>query len=298
MKNLTHTFLGLFFTALIASSLIACGDSEKEKALADKDKELEELRQLAEMDRREMENQYAEFAAQYGEMQKTIKDDSLVARLDAEKRRAENLLKELREMKKTSTSEILRLRKELETVRAVLRDYIRQVDSLQQLNQSLVSERDDALAAAERTRNENASINERNTELSEKVAIAAQLNATGVSISANKKNGKAAKRSKDIKQFAVSFTITRNVTASAGNRTFYVRLLKPGNAVVNSTGTFSYENKSIDYSASKVVEYTGEEQRVTLYITADNEMLSGGTYSAYIFADGQMIGSGSMSMKK
>lgn len=291
MKTLTHSLLAFIMAAIAVSAFVGCNSK------SDKDKELNELRQIAEMDRREMENQYADFAAQYGEMKKDIKDDSLVARLDAEQKRAEGLLKELRELKTNSAAEILRLKKELATVRAVLRDYIRQVDSLQQINQALTSERDEAIAEVERARRENSTISERNSQLSEKVAVAAQLNATGIAITANKKNGKAAKRSKDITRFTVSFTVTRNVTAEAGNRSVYVRLLKPGQDVVNKSGTFQYENKNIEYSATRTIEYTGEEQRVTLYIPV-NEFLSAGTYSAYIFVDGQMIGSGAMTMNK
>ena len=291
MKNFTHALLGLVLAAAATAAVTGCQSN------SDKDKELNELRQLAEMDRREMENQYAEFAAQYGEMKKDIKDDSLVARLDAEQRRAEALLKELQSLKTNSAAEILRLKKELATVRAVLRDYIRQVDSLQQINQALTSERDEARAEAARTRQENTTISQRNSQLSEQVAVASQLNATGVYIFPGKKNGKQAKKSKDITRFTVSFTITRNVTAATGMRTVYVRLLKPTQDVVSNSGTFQYENKNIGYSAVKNIEYTGEEQKVTLYVPV-SEYLSGGTYTAYIFVDGQMIGSGSLTMKK
>lgn len=293
MKNFAHTLLGMTLTLAAGITATGCGS----KADSDKDKELQELRQLAEMDRREMENQYAEFAAQYGEMKKEIKNDSLIERIDAEQRRAESLLKELRELKTTSATEILRLKKELATVRAVLRDYIHQVDSLQRLNQTLTSERDEARAEAERTRQENNSISERNTQLSEKVAVAAQLNATGVTLFPSKKNGKEARKSKDITRFSVSFTITRNVTAATGTRTIYVRLLKPGQGVVGNSGMFAYENKNIEYSAAKNIEYSGEEQRVTVYVPV-NEFLGVGRYTAYVFTDGQMIGSGSININK
>ena len=221
----------------------------------------------------------------------------LITRLNEEQARAEALLKELKNTKANSSAEILRLKKELATVRAVLRDYIRQVDSLQQLNQALIGERDQALAQAARTQVENTNIQERNTKLNEKVAIAAQLNATGVNISPLKKNGKTARKSKDIVRFAVTFTITRNVTASAGNRTVYVRLLKPNQQVAGQVGNFQYENRSIGYSAAKTVEYNGQETHVTVYVPI-SEYLSAGNYSAYIFADGQMIGSGSLQMNK
>lgn len=289
------TLLGILLFFLANAIFTSCSDNEKK--LADKEKELEELRQLAQLDKREMENQYAEFATQYNELKKSVKDDSLVARLNEEQARAESLLKELKQTKASSSAEILRLKKELATVRAVLRDYIRQVDSLQQINQTLIGERDQALADAERTREENTNIQAENSNLNQKVAIAAQLNATGISISPLKKNGKSAKKSKEITRFSISFTITRNVTAEAGNRTVYVRLLKPNQQVVGQSGTFKYENRTIGYSAAKTVEYTGQETHVSLYVPI-SEYLSTGTYSAYVFADGQMIGSGSVTLNK
>lgn len=295
MKQFVRIYLALFITSSVGFAIVSCnGDKQK---LADKEKELQELRQLAELDKREMENQYAEFASQYGELKKSVKDDSLITRLNEEQARAEALLKELKNTKANSSAEILRLKKELATVRAVLRDYIRQVDSLQQLNHALIGERDQALAQAARTQVENTNIQERNTKLNEKVAIAAQLNATGVNISPLKKNGKTARKSKDIVRFAVTFTITRNVTASAGNRTVYVRLLKPNQQVAGQVGNFQYGNRSIGYSAAKTVEYNGQETHVTVYVPI-SEYLSAGNYSAYIFADGQMIGSGSLQMNK
>ncbi|MBR4936527.1 MAG: hypothetical protein IKZ20_05050, partial [Bacteroidaceae bacterium] len=62
-------------------------------------------------------------------------------------------------------------------------------------------------------------------------------------------------------------------------------------------GNFTYENRSIEYSATKTIEYTGEEQTITLYVPI-NEFLSPGNFTAYIFVDGQMVGSGSLNMEK
>lgn len=295
MRKLTHILMGGFILLfVVGAALSSCGDSEK---LKEKEREIEELRQLAELDRREMENQYAEFAVQYAELKKTVQNDSLAALLDKEQKRAEQLLKELKNVKANSSAEILRLKKELATVRAVLKDYIRQVDSLQQINVALVGERDRALAEAARTRKENTAISQVRAQLEEKVEIAAQLNATSVTITPLKKNGKVAKKSKDIKTFSIDFTVTRNVTASTGNRMAYVRLMKPNNQLVNPTGQFEYENRTIDYSAAKAIEYDGEEQKVQLYVPV-LEYLSAGKYHAYIFIDGQMIGSGAVELNK
>lgn len=295
MRKTTLFPVAVLLALTLLTALAGCkSDASK---LADKDRELEELRQLAELDKREMENQYAQFAMQYDELKRGIKDDSLIARLNEEQQRAESLLAELKRVKSNDAAEIARLKKELETVRAVLRTYILQVDSLQQLNQALASERDEARAQYAQASSQISTLSNERESLTEQVAIAAQLNATGISLSPTKKNGKAARKCKDIVSFTVSFSITRNVTAKAGNRTVYVRLMKPNQSVVNPSGTFSYENRSIDYSASRTIEYTGQEQHVTLYVPV-SEFLSPGRYTAYIFVDGQMIGSGSIALDK
>lgn len=279
--------LPLLFMAIMTFD--SCKNKEQEK-------ELEELRALAEMDRKEMENQYEQFALQYDELKKGIKDDSLITQLEAERQRTEQLLEELRRMKQSDAAEIRRLKKELETVRAILRTYVIQVDSLTRENGRLTNERDQARAELLGANNQISNLNDERARLSDKVAIASQLNATAINIASLKKNGKNAKRIKDIQRFDVSFVINRNVTASTGERKVYVRLMNPSGGVVNPSGKFNYENKTLDCSASKTVEFTGEELRVSLVINASNDYLSAGRYSAHIFCDGQMIGSGSINV--
>ncbi len=289
------TLFGLM--AIIAITACNYGCSGNSQKLAEKEKELEELRQLAELDKREMENQYAEYAAQYGEMKRSIKDDSLVARLDAEQKRAERLLQELKQVKSSSSAEILRLKKELATVRAVLKDYIRQVDSLMQENQVLTSQRDEARQQYAEASSQISSLSSEREQLNEKVAIAAQLDATAIGLTPLKKNGKEARKSKDVKSFGVSFTISKNVTAATGNRTVYVRLMKPNQTVAGAQGNFKYENRDLEFSASKNIEYTGQEQRVSMFIPI-SEFLTSGTYTIFIFCDGRMIGQGSHTLAK
>lgn len=279
---------------LFAAALGSC-ESEKSKQQA---KELEELRALAEMDRREMENQYEQFALQYDELKKGIKDDSLILKLEAEQQHTQQLLEELRRVKQSDAAEIRRLKKELESVRAVLRTYIIQVDSLTRENGRLTSERDEARQQLGDANTRISSLNDERARLSDKVAIASQLNATGINISSLKKTGKAAKRTKDVQRFDVAFTISRNVTASTGERKVYVRLMNPSGGVVNPSGSFNYENKNLECSASKTIEYTGEETRVSVVINATNDFLAPGKYSAHIFCDGQMIGSSSINIEK
>ena len=98
------------------------------------------MQELAEMDKKEMENEYQQFADQYSEMKTRINNDSIVAQLTREQERTEALLQELKNVKSSDAREIARLKKELATCRAVIRSYVLEIDSLNRLNQNLTAE--------------------------------------------------------------------------------------------------------------------------------------------------------------
>lgn len=259
--------------------------------------EKEELLMLAEMDKREMENEYASFAKQYSEMKTQINNDSLIAQLDKEQQRTEALLEELRQVKATDAAEIRRLKKELATLRQILRSYVHEIDSLNRVNEQLRNENQQVKAQYTQATQTITNLSTEKETLSEKVAIASQLDATGLTMVGQNKRGKKARKIKDVKKFVVSFVISRNITAQAGNRSIYVRITKPNNEVLTNGGTFAYENRNLEYSAKRDIEYTGEATKVTVYWDV-NEFLSKGTYRVAVFADGHNIGNASFNYEK
>ena len=256
-----------------------------------------DMEELAALDKQEMEKEYQNFAAQYSEMKTFIKNDSIIAELTAEQARTQQLLEELKRTKANDAAEITRLKKELATVRAVLRSYVIQIDSLNRLNQNLMDENDRVRSELAQSNQQNQALTSEKASLSQKVAIAAQLDATNIQLTPLKKNGKAAKKMKDAKNLSVSFIVTKNVTASNGVRTFYVRVMTPEGDVLNGGGTFEYSGKQLAWSMKKDVEYTGEETTLNLYWTV-NEYLGGGQYNVSIFCDGQAIGSRNFTYEK
>lgn len=284
-KVLIALSVGIVIAVLVAALVVMIVRSGSLKA---ENEELQELKELAELDKEEMENDYERLTIQYGEMITQINNDSLIAQLTQEQLRTQQLLQELKDVKATDAREITRLKRELATVREVLRSYIRQVDSLNQVNQQLVAENDRVRDELAQQSQANEGLRQQNQNLSEKVDIAAQLDATGITMTPlNKRNSKA-KKMKDCKVIQVAFNIARNVTAANGNRTLYVRIQTPGGAVL-SGGTFSYEGRQLEYSMKRVVEYAGEEMSVTANWQV-GEYLEAGEYRVSIFADGNMIG--------
>lgn len=257
-----------------------------------------EMSELFAVEKQEMENEYSTFATQYDELQVQINNDSLKEKLESEKLKTQRLLEELRQVKTTNAAEIMRLKKELRTVRAVLRSYVMQIDSLNKINEALTKENVEVKNKYSQATAQISNLSAEKKSLNEKVTLAAQLDATNISVLPTNKRGKKAKKVKDVKKLAISFTIVKNITATTGNKTIYVRIAKPDNEILtkSSANTFAYENRNIGYSIKKYIEYTGEEQQVTVYWDVE-EFLPAGTYHVYLFADGNMIGQNAFSLQ-
>ncbi len=255
-----------------------------------------DMQELAALDKQEMENEYERFTLQYSEMKTKINNDSIIAQLTQEQMRTQQLLEELKKTKADDAREITRLKKELATVRAVLRDYVMQIDSLNRQNQQLIAENTRIQGQYDEATRKIEGLNTERQNLSERVAMAAQLDANAITMTPLKKNGKPVKKMKDCVNIAVSFNIARNVTASNGMRTIYVRITTPTGEALNGGGTLTYENRSIEYSIKKAIEYNGEETPVKVYWNVA-EYLGAGKYNVSIFADGNMIGSRSFNFE-
>lgn len=261
-----------------------------------KQEENEQMIEVLKMDKAEMENEYQQFAMQYNEMMTQINNDSLINQLTLEQERVKKLLEELRQTKATNAREIMRLKKELATLRAILKDYIMQIDSLNRENQALKVDNKKLRNQNQRAQAHITDLSSQNEQLVDKVAIASQLYATNISAEAKNKKGKATDKLNKAKKFVISFTLARNVTTETGMRTVYVRIATPTGTVLDSGGTFQYENRNLQYSISKDIEYTGEEQNITVYWDIA-ETLSAGQYRVDIFADGQNIGTTTFDME-
>ena len=251
----------------------------------------------------ELEHEYADLAEQYAlyEGQKMVlKNDSLIERLEAEQIKVQRLYEELKSEKATNAKRIAELRKELETLRGIMRVYVAQIDSLNQENKNLRAENrkvrkkyEDISAKAELL------LNERDS-LTAKVTIASKLDAVNVQVTPLRSNGKVAKAIKQIDKLEISFSIAKNVTASTGEKMIYARLRKPdGDIMIKSDDNlFPFEGSQIPYSCAKMIEFSGEEiSEVTMYWDVD-EYLYPGTYEIDIFADNYKIGDGTFSLKK
>lgn len=288
LKIALYSIVGILLATVIALGIL-WSNSEKQN---------EEMQELFALEKEELESEYSTFATQYDELKVRITNDSLQQKLEQEKLRTQQLLEELKQTKATDAAEITRLKKELKTVRAVMRSYVMQIDSLNRINEKLTKENRRVTAKYKEASQTISTLNEEKEALSEKVELASQLDALGINMYAAKNNGKKVRKIKNAKKFVLDFTIAKNITATTGEKTIYVRITTPdGNTLTkNSSNVFAYEDREINYSIKKYIEYTGEEQAITLYWDIE-EFLQAGKYIVHIFADGNMIGYNSFDIK-
>lgn len=295
IKLNTTTILAAVSALLLVGIIIVSVflfNSEKEVETIMQEKQ--EMEELVALEKEEMMNDLTKAQTEYQELIVKINNDSLKFKLEREQMRTQALIEELERTKATSYAEIARLKKELKTLREVLKDYTRQIAELSNENESLKQENS---AVKEKYKKATKEIDDLSTEreiLSEKVSLASQLDATDVKVSLLRKNGRETERIKKAKQIKVSFTIAKNITSSTGSKTVYIRLLQPDleSLKKSDSNMFTYENRNISYSMKKEFEFTGEETSLDLYWNIE-ETLQEGEYQAFIFVDGNMIGKGS-----
>ena len=283
-KIVLYTVAGLLLVAAVVLGVL----------LAHSKLQNSQMQELFAIEKEELESEYQSFATQYDELKIRITNDSLQIKLEQEKLRTQQLLEELKQTKAEDAAEITRLKKELKTVRAVLRSYVMQIDSLNAINEDLKKENRRVNEKYRQASKQISELSSAKEELTEIVNLASQLDAMGIKMSPLRKSGKVTSKLKKAKQLEVSFTLTKNITAETGNKTIYARIMQPSQEVLTKSmsNTFTYENREIGYSMKKYIEYTGEEQAVTMYWDIE-EFLQPGTYRLFLFADGVMIGSNS-----
>ena len=269
---------------------------EEEKAvLVNQQRDImeEELTKLA----AEYDIQYKKLSAGQGEQKFSLATDSLISQILAERAKVEQLQKELKASKATSAKRIDQLSREVTTLRNVLRTYVVQIDSLQATNERLRAENTEVKENYNRVTSQAQQLSSEKAHLSDRVKLAAKLDATAISITPIDKRGKHTKSLSKVVNLQIRFTISKNVTAEVGEKTFYCRITQPNDELLvkAGAGTFAFEGKQIPYSIRREIEYNGEETPLVMYWPVE-ESLQSGMYQLRIFADGNLIGSASFSL--
>ncbi|MFP3859982.1 MAG: coiled-coil domain-containing protein [Bacteroidales bacterium] len=237
-----------------------------------------------------LETEFVDLRNEYDSLKTT--NDSMNLELEQEQTRIDNLISELKTVKATNYTKIKKLQDELKTVRSIAKSYVRQIDSLNQLNQELLAENKIVRENLEETERSKKQLEEDKETLTEQVTRAKVLRTENLNAIPINKRGKEKNRVDKIEKIKVCFKVEENDLVEPGERYFYIRIASPEDDAIltnSQDNLFEYEEEKIVYSARRQIEYTGEEQDVCIYFDTEGE-LDPGEYTVFVFADGNQIG--------
>ena len=248
------------------------------------------------MEKLNLETELKALSADYDSLQ--TNNDTLNVQLKMEQEKIADLLERMRVFRNNSYHEINKYKRELGTLKEVLRDYIVQIDSLNARNQLLTVENLRVKKQITWVKERNLKLEKSTENMKEVISKAATLDiADLICFPINKKGKEVKKISKTVK-LKTSFTILKNITASTGVKELFVRLTRPDEVVLGNPQNmlFDFENTKLVYSAKRDIEFEGDALEVAIFWDNDGSLIAG-EYKVEVFAEGKFIGNGKFLLK-
>jgi HD superfamily phosphohydrolase len=259
-------------------------------------KQMEEMVTELNAEKMELTKEYEELALDFS-FQTDI--DSINNLLQHERERIEQLIEEIKTIKATNASKIREYKKELATLRKVLKNYIIQIDSLNQRNKQLTEENKEYQQKYTHIRSSMKELEKQKETLEEKVDIASQLELKNIVATGLTGKNKTTKKTNKVAKIRVCFTIKKNITAPVGEKTVYMRIQRPDQSLLMQSlnDKFKFEGSEINFSSKRDIEYEGKDLDVCIYYKVDEGELMKGKYITDIFIDGKNVGTVEFELK-
>lgn len=218
-------------------------------------------------------------------------NDTINDHLQSERARVEGLLGEIRRVKSVNYEQIKQYQAELGTLRAIMRSYITQIDSLNTLNQALIAENIEVKKSYTTEKVKNQQLSQQNESLSSQVVKGSQVKARGVNALPINARGKEMNRASRVEKVKVCFTLVENSIAKAGIKVVYLRITSPDGFLLakSEADVFNAGGENLVYSAKREVDYQNQDVDMCIFYDTRGE-LKPGSYVASIFLEGQQIG--------
>ena len=218
-------------------------------------------------------------------------NDSMNVQLEARQEEIDDLIEELHRTRINNNATINEYRRELGTLRDVLKSYIVQVDSLNQDNIRLREENVQARQQVARFETELHEERQVKEELTARVELGSQLTIENLIASPISRRGRETSRMWRIEQVQVCFTLRRNAIAEPGMKTMYIRIKRPDNLVLASSAenVMLVDEEPTVYTASRDINYENVDIDACIYYDDDGSLISG-DYEVEVFTDGYRVG--------
>lgn len=185
-------------------------------------------------------------------------------------------------------------RREMETLRTVLRSYIVQIDSLNLQNQELMAENKQLRNTERRLATEKEQLEQDKIQLEEIKDLASTLQASRLDLVLLNKRNKESNRIRTAVKVRVDFVLRANQVTPAGEKHITLRIIRPDQVVLGSPDLemMDLDGEQIPVSASRIVNYENEDLPVSIFWANDGEIVPG-EHKVELHLEGKLIGQSS-----
>jgi hypothetical protein len=189
-------------------------------------------------------------------------------------------------------------RKEMETIRTVLRSYIVQIDSLNLQNQELLAENKQLKNTERRLNTEKEQLQKDKTQLEEIKNLASAIQVSDINLVLLSKRDKETSRIRTTAKVRIDFTIRANKVAPAGEKTIYLRIIRPDRVVLGSPELEMIDLgiEQIPASSSRLITYENTDLPVSIFWTNDGEIVPG-EHIVELYSEEALIANASFVLK-
>ncbi|MCX8079742.1 MAG: hypothetical protein N3F09_00730 [Bacteroidia bacterium] len=254
------------------------------------------------IEKNQVETDLIALKKQYEELQ--THDAALQKEIEEKKAYIDQLLKEA-EKHRGDAYVIAKLKKETETLREIMKHYVRTIDSLNTLNQNLIAEKKKVLKKLDEEKEKQQVLEKEKEELKQTIkkgSILTCFNIVAKAYQLKRGGTKETETSKARKtdRIKVSFTLGENKIAKAEEKTVYVRIMTPDGKELAKSYDESYRfkfNDSHGYYAGKTsINYANKEMQVVVNCDGKDGDFVPGNYIIEITCDDVVIGTTSLKL--
>ena len=224
----------------------------------------------------------------------------------SQKNKIESMLADLKKEKGNKryyARKVRKLTEETETLRMIMKDYVRTIDSLHTENVILRTDLSNSQVDLTNMTSDRDNFKTQSDELSAKVNAGSKLVANGIVSEGIKEKGsgtfKVTTRASRATHIRSCFSIGKNKIAAKGNKMVYMRIITPGGSILyasNSNTLATQDGKTLLYSDKKSINYQNESLDICIFYKLKSEIESG-NYIAELWCEGVRIGKNNFVLK-
>jgi len=223
---------------------------------------------------------------------------SMSDELIAEREKVVNLMADLKKSKGDAAS-MSKYKSQFFALQSKMKTLVAENETLKKDNANLTVQRDSTVMVLGEAKKYNEVLVGQNEELSKTVEKASKLTISNLQTAAYKlrSSGKQISTEKARKAdiLKISFTISENAVAKAGERTYYVQVIDAKNNVLGEKKTETFGDQTLTYSFVSNVQYDGKPVQVSQDLPGKD--FEKGTYFVNVFDKGELVSKSSFSLR-